>query len=121
MIFILSVPLVNIISEVGEAISENIPTLSDKETGEDNESKGEQIMATYYVESVESTVKDLISERFSLDSADFKVSAMLGEDYGVKNVTIYLYTDADVGKIKDFTQNILCIKTEIRSMQNNEK
>ncbi len=121
VVLLLSFPMVNIISEIKEAISESTPAPPDKESDEDDQIKGEQTMALYYIENVESTVKDLISERFSLNKDDFDVSAVLDKEYAVKNIVISIYTDTDTRAIKDFAQNTLCIKTEIRSIKEDEK
>ena len=111
VVVILSAPLVSVISEINGALAEDFPDISDTEEGITD---GKEAVASYYIKSVESTVKDIISKRFKLSDESFDVSAQLGEDYSVEGIVIYLYTDTDATLIKAFTENILCIKTEIR-------
>ncbi len=120
VVIMLSAPLVNIIGEISEALSGSSQSVYDGEASGDTEASGEDIIAEYYLESVESTVADMISERFSLEREDFKVVALTKEDYAVKNIVIYFYSETDTAAIEKFTENILCIETEIRSSYNEE-
>ena len=120
VIILLSFPIVTVISEINEAISES------SSVGENNEppnstQNGEEMMAEYYVKSVESTLSDIIAERFSIDKKDFEVLVTLDGSNSVEKITVTFYSEVDAKAIKDFTQNVLCIKTEIRSAQKNEK
>ncbi len=119
VIILLSFPIVTVISEINEAISEST-SVGENNDPSDNIQNGEEIMAEYYVKSVESTLCDIISERFSIDKKDFEVLVTLNNTNAVEKIIITLYSEVDTNAIKDFTQNALCIKTEIRSAQNNE-
>ncbi len=116
VVIILSAPLVNIMTEIKEALSENSPPVSDEEISDDTNISGSDVMAGYYIESVENTVADIISDRFSIAREDLKIVAELDEEHALKNIIIYFYTETDTVAVENFTENILCIETEIRSL-----
>ncbi len=121
VVIMLAVPFVSVVSEIDKALSDDSSSLDEKEESDSDNADSElydKTITTYYAKAVENSLASIITSKFLMDREDFKVSANLTKDkngnYRIEEIVIFLYSDIDSAQIEYYTENILCIETEIR-------